>query len=136
VDVDSLQKALLRKGDGDPWSCDLRRIRHAIVTGGLNYLQVRSLPVTEKTLELPAGDWVPETGLWRGDLSNMEEGGEGLFQVHFEGLYRGCTRFYSLEERLELHVYVDVDGGCRWICGAPEGFAARLRSPSRSIWDW
>lgn len=126
VNVELLQEALLRKGEGDPWSCDLRRIRHAVVTGSLNYLQIRKLPVTEQTLKLQAGDWVPETGFWMGDLNYPEEGEEGLFQVHFEGLYRGCTRFYSPEEGLELHVYVDADGDCRWVSAAPAVFAGRL----------
>ncbi len=126
VQVEALTREMQAEGEGDPWKCDLERIKSALVRGRLNRLQVCDLESYNVSLALPAGDWVAGNSLWNGTVSSepANEGGGSTgdspapepMTVEFSGLYAGRHCFYSPESGLELHLYVDKKGGCRWVC--------------------
>ena len=126
VNFECLNTAMLKKGKGDPWGCDLERIRHSILTGTLNYLQVRGLPEYTAEVTLPSGDWIAEPALFRGKIESSERLSDDRWLVVFSELYTGCARFYSPDTNMELHLYIDKKGGCRWIIGSPADFSRRL----------
>ncbi|MFW6274296.1 MAG: hypothetical protein ACOC2P_00495 [Spirochaetota bacterium] len=114
VQTEALTREMEAEGEGDPWKCDLERIKSAIVRGRLNRLQVCDLEDFDVSLLLPAGDWLAGNSLWNGTVSS-DPAGE-LKTVEFSGLYAGRHCFYSPASGLELHLYVDKNGGCRWVC--------------------
>ena len=118
VHLEALTLEMEAEGEGDPWNCELERVKSAIVRGRLNRLQVCNLDSFEANVELPADDWSAANSLWNGEVS--AEGADGsepaLIKVKFSGLYPGRHCFYSRESGLELHLYVDKKGGCHWVC--------------------
>jgi hypothetical protein len=127
VNIEELQRAVLKEGEGDPWSCDMVRIRHAILTGTLNYRGIRRSPeIDAEELRLPASDWIPETSLWKGSAAGRPGTEPGSWLVDFSGLRSGCTRFYSPGTGLELHIYSEKNGGCRYVIGSLSDFASRF----------
>ena len=127
VNIEALQRAIVEEGEGDPWSCDLLRIRHAVLTGTLNYREIRRSPeITAEELLLPAADWIPETRLWGGSIAGRPGPDTGSWLVDFGGLGPGCTRFYSPGTDLELHIYLEKKGGCRYIIGSLPDFSSRF----------
>ncbi|MGC9312512.1 MAG: hypothetical protein ACP5IA_07440 [Sediminispirochaetaceae bacterium] len=127
VNIEELQRAILEEGGGDPWSCDVVRIRHAILTGTLNYRGIRRSPeIDAEELPLPSSDWIPETSLWKGSIAGRPGTEPGSWLVEFGGLLSGCTRFYSPGTGLELHIYSEKKGGCRYVIGSLSDFSSRF----------
>lgn len=127
VHLEALTLELEAEGEGDPWKCDLERVKSAIVRGRLNRLQVCNLDSLDLTVELPAGDWIAGNSLWNGTVrsESADEGGSDseFLRVEFSGLYPGRHCFYSPASGLELHLYVDKKGGCRWVCDSLSAFS-------------
>ncbi len=117
VHLEALTCEMEAEGEGDPWKCDLERVKSAIVRGRLNRLQVCNLDSFEASMELPADDWIADNSLWNGSVSTE------LTTIQFSGLYPGRHCFYSPESGLELHLYVDKKGGCRWVCDSLSAFS-------------
>ncbi len=127
VNIEVLQRALVEEGEGDPWSCDLERIRHAVLTGTLNYRDIRRSPeYAAEDLVLPAADWIPETSLWKGNIADRPGPNPDSRRLDFGGLRSGCTRFYSPGTGLELHIYAEKKGGCRYVIGSLPDFSSRF----------
>src|SRR6056297_2447910 len=137
VCVEALVTELEREGDGDPWNCDFDRVKGAIARGRLNRLHVRSLNATSISLELPAEDWIPGNHFFKGTIEaepKAETGdisdkvyAEGVVRgeqvlVTFSGLYPGRHLFFSPTTGLELHIYVDKKGGCRYVSDSLANF--------------
>ncbi len=121
VRTEALTREMEAEGEGDPWKCDLERIKSAIVRGRLNRLQVCELESFDVSLDLAAGDWMAGNRLWKGRVSSSGAG--ELKAVEFSGLYAGRHCFYSPSSGLELHLYVDKKGGCRWVCDSLSAFS-------------
>jgi len=124
VSLETLQAALLEEGEGDPWSCDSEMIRHAILTGELNYLRIRKLQGLSIEAVLPEADWISETKCWAGEVAVLGCQDE-QYTLLFEDLYPGCARFYSPGAGLELHLFPEKNGACRYIIARPSAFAVR-----------
>lgn len=130
VHFEALTREMEQEGEGDPWNCDLARVKSAIARGRLNRLQVCDLDLFDIRVDLPAGDWIAGNGLWKGEVSYTRNSGEdgggsepGPLSVEFSGLYPGRHCFYSAESGLELHLYVDKKGDCRWVCDSLVDFS-------------
>lgn len=137
VHFEALTREMEKEGQGDPWNCDLARVKSAIARGRLNRLQVCDLDEFEFCVDLPAGDWIAGNSLWKGKVCSSANSGEdegdeadeggggapGLQSVQFSGLYPGRHCFYSAESGLELHLYVGKTGDCRWVCDSLAGFS-------------
>ncbi|HKK64722.1 MAG TPA: hypothetical protein VJ967_02630 [Clostridia bacterium] len=138
VCIEALVTEQEKKGDGDPWNCDFDRIKGALVRGRLNRLHVRSMNTTSITIELPVEDWIPGNLFFQGAIEVDREGenvdiaggvdagganqGEKV-SVRFSGLYPGRHLFFSPTSGLELHIYADKKGGCRYVCDSLANFA-------------
>lgn len=134
VHFEALTREMEKEGQGDPWNCDLARVKSAIARGRLNRPQVCDLDEFDVCVDLPAGDWIAANRLWQGKVCSPVNSGEdeddeggggaaGLQSVEFSGLYPGRHCFYSAKSELELHLYVDKTGDCRWVCGSLAGFS-------------
>ena len=134
------------EGGGDPWACDLERIRSALLFDSLSTVQISGAERFEAEFELPAADWICASPLFSGNVSPVAAGAEGgagtetgaepedgaeagteeenpgagsSCSVRFTGLYRGLHRFYSPSADRELHILVEKNGECRFICVTP-----------------
>lgn len=125
VCVKALAAEMEKEGEGDPWMCDIEKIKGAIIRGRLNRLYVRSRKLYSLCIELPGSEWISGNQFFNGTIETVSEGGEspapsgsegGPTLFKFSGLYPGGHYFFSPEGGLELHIYVDKKGGCRWIC--------------------
>jgi len=140
VCVEALVIEMEKEGDGDPWNCDFDRVKGAIARGRLNRLHVRSMSTTTTSIELPTEDWIPGNSFFKGAIEVNQEGetgdlgGEvyadgagrgGMVQVRFSGLYPGRHVFFSPTSGLELHIYVDKKGDCRYVCDSLVYFASQ-----------
>ena len=123
VQLEALTREMEFEGEGDPWSCDLTRLKNAIARGRLNRLQVCDTDRFDVCLDLPADDWIAGNSLWKGTVSSIAIPGPGLTSIEFSGLYPGRHCFYSAASGLELHLYVDKKGGCRWVCDSLSDFS-------------
>lgn len=121
VAFDSLLEAMEKKGEGDPWSCDMDRIRQSILTGSLGLLQVRKLERFSCSLTLPSEEWVAGNRLFKGTFTSAG-GSSGQRSLEFSGLYPGVHRFYSPRTGLELHIYVEKNGDCLSRVGSLQDF--------------
>ncbi|MDZ7795396.1 MAG: hypothetical protein U5P10_17400 [Spirochaetia bacterium] len=128
VCVEALVTELVKEGDGDPWNCDFDRVKGAIARGRLNRLHVRSMNTTSISIELPAEDWIPGNLFFQGAIEvDVDADGAGrgeMVPVRFSGLYPGRHLFFSPTSGLELHIYVDKKGGCRYVCDSLANFAS------------
>ncbi len=130
VCVQALAAELLEEGGGDPWTCNLERIKGAIVRGRLNRLQVCSKKEFSTSIEIPKGKWISGNCFFKGSIEvvpeHEKEGSErteytgggtisGVQMVAFGGLYPGRHFFFSPDTGLELHIFVDKKGGCQWV---------------------
>ncbi|MFP4489956.1 MAG: hypothetical protein ACLFNZ_00660 [Spirochaetaceae bacterium] len=133
VDGSYLSSLLVLEGEGNPWSCDIDRIRSSILFRSLWKMHISRMEVYEIEYVLPAGEWVCELPLFAGRVSSTPlpsaEGGEPAeeseHRVTFTGLYPGLHRFFSSagsEDELELHILVEKNGEHRFICGPPRVF--------------
>ena len=143
VDAVQLSALMTVEGGGDPWSCDLERIRSTILFGSLSTVQVAAAERRTAELTLPEGDWVCGNPLFCTDAGeNGDEDAEAMektagcidsapaegggFRVVFTGLYPGIHRFYSPGteggEELELHLHVHKNGESRCVYGPPRMF--------------
>ena len=118
LNVPAMLDAMVETGGGDPWTCDMERIKHAILTGTLNRLSIRTLPRFDFVLSLPAEDWVAESPLWGGAVRVLAER-DGRFDIRFEGVVPGDHRFFSPRMGLELFVQIDKNGDCRFMLDSP-----------------
>ncbi|MFO7731650.1 MAG: hypothetical protein R6V86_12915 [Spirochaetia bacterium] len=130
VCVEALITEMEKEGDGDPWNCDVDRVKGAIARGRLNRLHVRSMNTASISIELPAEEWIPGNIFFQGTIEVDPEGEIGdiagtQVPVRFSGLYPGRHLFFSPSSGLELHIYVDKKGGCRYICDSLANFTAR-----------
>jgi len=128
VCVDALVTELENEGDGDPWNCDFDRVKGAIARGRLNRLHVRSMNTAFISIELPAEDWISGNCFFKGEIEVEPEGEAGLGErvpVRFSGLYPGRHVFFSPATGLELHIYADKKGGCRYVCDSLANFASQ-----------
>ncbi|MCF7949477.1 MAG: hypothetical protein K9M94_12885 [Spirochaetia bacterium] len=130
VCVEALVTEMESEGDGDPWNCDFDRIKGAIARGRLNRLHVRSMDTTAITIELPAADWIPGNCFFNGAIEVNQEGETGAeagaqVLVRFSGLYPGRHVFFSPTSGLELHIYADKKGDCRYVCDSLAHFASQ-----------
>ncbi|MFO7848555.1 MAG: hypothetical protein R6V67_01225 [Spirochaetia bacterium] len=135
VDGAYLSSLLTLEGEGNPWSCDLERVRSSMLFRSLWKTHISRDEVYEVECTLPAGEWIPELPLFEGTVSSAGEdgsegeygaAGESEYTVTFTGLYPGMHRFFSpsagSKEGLELHVMVEKNGEHRFICGPPRIF--------------
>jgi len=132
VCVEALASEMEKEGEGDPWRCDIDKIKGALVRGRLNRLYVRSRKLYSLSIELPAETWISGNLFFNGTVEAVSGEGEspdsaaseeGYSLVKFSGLYPGGHCFFSPEGGLELHIYVDKKGGCRWICDSLGSFS-------------
>jgi len=128
VCVEALVIEMEKEGDGDPWNCDFDRVKGAIARGRLNRLHVRSMTTTSISIELPAEDWIAGNCFFKGASEVNQEGATGDIAgtqvlVRFSGLYPGRHVFFSPTSGLELHIYVDKKGGCRYVCDSLANFS-------------
>ena len=125
VCVEALAAEMEKEGEGDPWRCDIDKIKGALIRGRLNRLYVRSRKLYSLSIELPGGTWISGNRFFNGTVEEVSGEGEppastaseeGYSLFKFSGLYPGGHCFFSPESGLELHIYVDKKGDCRWIC--------------------
>lgn len=130
VDAFHLSALMVMEGEGDPWACDLERIRSAVLFDSLSTVQISGAERYETELELPAANWICASPLFSGNVSSAaagaateeaaETGGGGeACRLRFTGLYPGLHRYYSPEAERELHILVEKNGECRFICVTP-----------------
>jgi hypothetical protein len=80
------------------------------------------------SIELPAEDWISGNCFFKGEIEVEPEGEAGLGErvpVRFSGLYPGRHVFFSPATGLELHIYADKKGGCRYVCDSLANFASQ-----------
>lgn len=138
VDAAYLTALMVLEGEGDPWSCDLERIRGAIVFRTISSIQVSQKEMYEAVLLLPESEWISDNPLFGGELkeytgedfrneytiegSSCPCGEAPAFEVCFTGLYPGIHRFYSPAADLELHISMKKNGDYRAVCDNPRVF--------------
>jgi hypothetical protein len=115
VDPFTLSSLMRVEGEGDPYSCDIERIRSGILFASLSKRQVRKLETYECECLLPAEEWIGENPLLSGGPGEAAAEEDG-YRIAFSGLYPGVHRFLSPNGPLELHIYVQQDGSCSFIC--------------------
>lgn len=133
VDAFYLAAQMAAEGEGDPWACDLERIRSAVLFDSLSTIQISDADRYAAEFELSAADWICASPLFAGSIESVSfeaeagdepedgscEEGRGTCRVRFTGLYPGLHRFYSPSVELELHILVEKNGECRSICVTP-----------------
>lgn len=134
VDASALSLEMLMEGEGDPWTCNLERIRSAVLFSSLTSIQISRDELYDVECALPAEDWSYENPLYSGEISLVsvsddKETAEGsatsgkTYLLRFSALTPGIHRFFSASAGLELHISVQKNGEHRYFYDTPRVFA-------------